>query len=74
MSNKSPYLLASSTRFNPAKSGLRKSDVILSINAAPTVDVAALLSQGAAPAPGRPVGVGISRGQKAQILTWSAAP
>ena len=48
----------------PAKSGLQKNDVILSVNGADTADVAHLLRQTQALAAGRTLALGVSRGQK----------
>jgi hypothetical protein len=52
-----------------AKAGLRKNDVILSINGAKTADVAALLRQAPALTAGQTLSVGISRNQKESVLT-----
>jgi S1-C subfamily serine protease len=50
-----------------AKAGLRKNDVILSVNGAKTVDTAALLRQ--IPAlPAGPLKIGVSRDQKEIVI------
>jgi hypothetical protein len=56
-----------------AQSGLRRGDVILSINSAKTVDVAALLRQVPALNAGQPLAVGISRHQKEMTLNITTA-
>jgi hypothetical protein len=56
----------------PAKSGLRKNDVILSVNGAKTADVEALLRQTPDWTAGRTLVVGISRNQKE--ITLALAP
>ncbi len=48
----------------PAKAGLQKNDVILSVNGVKTADVAALVRQTAALASGQTVSIGIVRSQK----------
>jgi hypothetical protein len=55
-----------------AKSGLRKNDVILSINGAKTADVAALLQQAPALTSGQTLAAGISRHQKETTLAITA--
>lgn len=52
-----------------AKAGLRKSDVILSVNGLKTADVAALLEQAPALVPFQSLSLGISRQQRAMTLT-----
>ena len=52
-----------------AKAGLKKNDVILSVNGTKTPDMAALLQQTPAPTGGQPLRMGISRQQKEFALT-----
>jgi membrane-associated protease RseP (regulator of RpoE activity) len=52
-----------------AKAGLQKNDVILSVNADRTADVATLLRQAPALTAGQTIKVGISRNQKEIVLT-----
>jgi S1-C subfamily serine protease len=51
-----------------AKAGLRKNDVVLSINGAKTADTATLLRQTAALAVGSPLQIGVSRDQKEFVV------
>jgi hypothetical protein len=51
-----------------AKAGLRKNDVILSVNGAKTADAAALLRQTAAPPAWRALTIGVSRDQKELVV------
>jgi S1-C subfamily serine protease len=51
-----------------AKAGVRKNDVILSVNGAKTADVASLLQPAGSLAAGQNLSVGISRNQKAIML------
>jgi hypothetical protein len=51
-----------------AKAGLRKNDVILSVNGGKTTDTAALLRQAPATPTGHPLKIGISRDQKELVL------
>ncbi len=48
----------------PAKAGLQKNDVILSVNSAKTADVASLLQLASSLAAGQTLSVGVSRNQK----------
>jgi hypothetical protein len=52
----------------PAKAGLRKNDVILSVNGAKTTDAAVLLRQTSASAAGRTLNIGVSRDQKELVV------
>ena len=52
-----------------ARAGLRKKDVILSVNGTKTSDVAALLQEAPALAPFQAIALGISRQQKGTVLT-----
>ena len=51
-----------------AKAGLRKNDVILSVNGAKTADTAALLKQAPAWPAGSSLKLGVSRDQKEMML------
>ena len=51
-----------------AKAGLRKNDVILSVNGAKTPDTAALLRQAPALPVGSPLKIGVSRDQKECVV------
>jgi S1-C subfamily serine protease len=52
----------------PAKAGLQKNDVILSVNAGKTTDVARLLQLAPSLAAGQTLSIGVSRDQKAITL------
>jgi len=53
----------------PAKAGLQKNDVILSVNGGRTADVATLLRQSPDPAARQTLTVGVSRNQKEILLS-----
>jgi len=54
----------------PMKAGLKKNDVILSVNGAKTADVASLLQLAPSPAAGQTLSVGVSRDQKTISLVF----
>lgn len=55
----------------PAKAGLKKNDVILSVNGTGTPDVAALLRQAPASAVGQTLSIGIFRSQRESTVRFS---